>query len=187
MDLTKTLYLKDRTEWHAWLEEKYDKEKEIWLLFPKKGLGKSRIEYNDAVEEALSFGWIDSTVKRVDENFSAQKFSRRNPNSIYSQANIERLRLLVKEGKVIPSVLAVVKDILNEEFVIPADILKETKSNPQAYENFQKFSPAYQRIRIGFIDGARKRPEEFKKRSKYFIKMSEKNKMFGYGGISKYY
>jgi len=62
---------------------------------------------------------------------------------------------------VIPSVLAVVKDILNEEFVMPADILKEIKSNPQAYENFQKFSPAYQRIRIGFIDGARKRPEEF--------------------------
>ena len=80
-----------------------------------------------------------------------------------------------------------IRDILNEEFVIPEDILKEIKSNTQAYENFQKFPPSYQRIRIGFIEGARNRPEEFKKRLNYFIKMSEKNKMFGYGGIDKYY
>jgi uncharacterized protein YdeI (YjbR/CyaY-like superfamily) len=66
--------LKDRTEWHAWLEEKYDKEKDIWLLFPKKGLGKSRIEYNDAVEEALSFGWIDSLSKGLMRTFPLRSF-----------------------------------------------------------------------------------------------------------------
>jgi uncharacterized protein YdeI (YjbR/CyaY-like superfamily) len=187
MEIGKTLRVSVRNGWRKWLEKNYNKEKEIWLVFPKISSGKSRIEYNDAVEEALSFGWIDSTVKRIDENFTAQRFTPRNPKSRYSQANIERLRWLVKEGKVIPSVRDSIRDILNEEFVIPEDILKEIKSNTQAYENFQNFPPSYQRIRIGFIEGARSRPEEFKKRLNYFIKMSEKNKMFGYGGIDKYY
>ncbi len=187
MKIGKTLRVSGRNGWRKWLEKNYNKEKEIWLVFPKISSGKSRIEYNDAVEEALSFGWIDSTVKRIDENFTAQRFTPRNPKSRYSQANIERLKWLVKEGKVISSVRDSIRDILNEEFVIPKDILKEIKSNTQAYENFQKFPPPYQRIRIGFIEGARNRPEEFKKRLNYFIKMSEKNKTFGYGGIDKYY
>ena len=63
---------------------------------------KAGSNYNDDVEEALSFGWIDSTVKRTDENFTVQRFTPRNTKSRYSQANIERLRWLVKEGKVIP-------------------------------------------------------------------------------------
>lgn len=187
MEIGKTLRVSGRNGWRKWLEKNYNKEKEIWLVFPKISSGKSRIEYNDAVEEALSFGWIDSTVKKADENFTVQRFTPRNPKSRYSQANIERLRWLVKEGKVIPSVRDSIRDILNEEFVIPEDILKEIKSNTQAYENFQNFLPSYQRIRIGFVEGARSRPEEFKKRLNYFIKMSEKNKMFGYGGIDKYY
>jgi hypothetical protein len=71
--------------------------------------------------------------------------------------------------------------------VIPADIMAEIKSNKAAYENFKKFSPAYIRIRIGFIEGARSRPEEFRKRLRYFIKMSQADKIFGYGGIEKYF
>ena len=187
MKLGKTLYIQNRKDWRTWLEKNYDKEKEIWLIYPNKSSGRSRLEYNDAVEEALCFGWIDSTVKKVDENSFAQRFSPRNPKSGYSQANKERLRKLVKEGKVIPSVRASLGDILSEKFVIPPDILKKIKSNKPAWENFQKFSAEYQGIRIGFIDGARKRPDEFKKRLNYFIKMTEKNRQFGFGGIKKYY
>jgi uncharacterized protein YdeI (YjbR/CyaY-like superfamily) len=113
METGKTLRVSGRSEWRKWLEKNYDKEKEIWLVFPKVSSGKTRIEYNDAVEEALSFGWIDSTVKRIDENFTAQRFTPRNPKSRYSQANIERLKWLVKEGKVIPSVRDSIRDILN--------------------------------------------------------------------------
>ena len=78
-------------------------------------------------------------------------------------------------------------DLTAEKFVIPKDILKEIKSNKQAWKHFQKFSDAYKRIRIGFIDGARKRPAEFKKRLAHFIKMTEQNKQFGFGGIEKHY
>lgn len=187
MKLGKTLYIQNRKDWRTWLEKNYDKKKEIWLVYPNKSSGRSRIEYNDAVEEALCFGWIDSTVKKVDENSSAQRFSPRNPKSGYSQANKERLRKLVKEGKVIPSVRATLGEVLSGKFIIPPDILEKIKSNKPAWKNFQKFSPEYQRIRIGFIDGARKRPAEFKKRLNYFIKMTEKNKQFGFGGIKKYF
>jgi uncharacterized protein YdeI (YjbR/CyaY-like superfamily) len=187
MNIGKTLYVTDRNVWREWLSKNYDKEPEIWLVYPKKHTGKPRIPYNDAVEEALCFGWIDSTAKRIDEDFYAQRFSPRNPKSSYSQANKERLTKLVEQGKVIDSVLAMVGDILNEDFVMPLDIIKKIKSNNKAWENFKTFSPAYNRIRIAFIDAARKRPDEFKKRLNYFIKMTEKGKQFGFGGIEKYY
>ena len=74
MDIGKTLYVKDRKEWREWLESNFTREKEIWLVYPAVNSGKSRISYNDAVEEALDFGWIDSTVKRLDENSSASVF-----------------------------------------------------------------------------------------------------------------
>ena len=183
----KTIYVTDRNAWRTWLEENYDKEKEVWLIFPKKASGKPRIPYNDAVEEALCFGWIDSRVKRIDENSYAQRFTPRNPKSTYSQANIERLRELVRLGKVLPAVQATLGDVLTEEFVLPEDILEEIKTNKQAWENFQKFSPEYKRIRVAFIEGARNRPAEFHKRLRYFIEMTEKNKQFGFGGIEKYY
>jgi uncharacterized protein YdeI (YjbR/CyaY-like superfamily) len=187
MNLGKTVYFADRKAWREWLAEHYDKEKEIWLIYPKKASGKPRILYNDAVEEALCFGWIDSTIKRIDENSYALRFSPRNPKTPYSETNKVRLRELIKQGLVIPSVKTAVEEILYEEFVVPLDILEEIKKNKQAWINFQKFSPQYRRIRIAFIEGARNRPEEFEKRLKYFIKMTEKNKQFGFGGVEKHY
>lgn len=187
MDIGKTLHVSSRTEWRKWLKKNYKAEKEIWLVYYKKTSGKPRVEYNDAVEEALCFGWIDSNVKKIDDESFAQRFSRRNPKSGYSQANKERLRKLATDGKVIKDVLASLGDISVEKFEIPADILKAIKANKTAWVNFQNFSETYKRIRIAFIDGARNRPEEFKKRLNYFIKMTEKNKQFGFRGIEKYY
>jgi len=169
------------------LQANYKTEKEIWLIYYKKETGKPRIEYNDAVEEALCFGWIDSIIKTLDEEKTVQRFSPRKPKSSYSQANIERLRNLVAKKKVIKEVAETLTDVLKQEFVFPPDIMKAIQSNQEAWKNYQKFSDSYKRIRIAFIDGARKRPEEFKKRLKYFIEMTEKNKMIGFGGIEKHY
>jgi uncharacterized protein YdeI (YjbR/CyaY-like superfamily) len=187
MEITQTLYITNRKEWRKWLREHYKTEKEIWLVYYKKGTGKPRIEYNDAVEEALCFGWIDSIVRSIDEEKHAQRFSPRKPNSKYSPANKERLRTLLKQKKVIKEVRDTLGDLEGEKFVIPKDILAEIKSNKQAWKNFQKFSDPYKRIRIGFIEGARKRSAEFKKRLAYFIKMTEQGKQFGFGGIEKHY
>jgi uncharacterized protein YdeI (YjbR/CyaY-like superfamily) len=111
----------------------------------------------------------------------------RNPKTPYSQANKERLRKLVKQGKVSKAVVATLENILEETFEIPPDIINAIKANPKAWKNFQGLSESYIRIRIAFIDSARKRPDEFKKRLRYFIEMTEKNKRFGFGGIEKYY
>jgi len=186
-DGTKMLYVANGRDWRNWLKKHYKTEKEVWLVYYRKHTKKPRIAYNQAVEEALCFGWIDSRVKKVDEEKFAQRFSVRNPKTPYSQANRERLRRLIKKGKVARDVLAVLGDIGGETFEVPADILKAIKADKEAWKNYKGFSDAYKRIRIGFIEGARNRPLEFKKRLGYFIRMTEKNKRFGFGGIEKYY
>ncbi|HET7142838.1 MAG TPA: YdeI/OmpD-associated family protein [Anaerolineales bacterium] len=187
MEISKTLYITDRTDWRDWLKKNYKTEKEIWLVYYKKGTGKPRIEYNDAVQEALCFGWIDNIIKTLNDESTVQRFSPRKPKAKYSQANKERLRSLVDQGKVIKEVLVSVQDVLTEKFEFPPDILKAIQANKEAWKNYRKFSDTYKRIRIAFIDGARKRPDEFKKRLRHFIEMTEKNKMFGFGGIEKHY
>lgn len=187
MEISKTLYITNPKDWRKWLKQHHKTEAEVWLVYPKKATGKPRIEYNDAVEQALCFGWIDSIIKKLDDEHTVQRFSPRKPKAKYSQANIERLRTLIAQKKVIKEVADILTDILNAEFVIPPDILKAIQADREAWKNFQSFSDAYVRIRIAFIDAARKRPAEFIKRLRYFIEMTSKNKQIGFGGIEKHY
>ena len=187
MNISKTLHITKRAEWRKWLRGHYKTGKEIWLVYYKKATGKPRISYNDAVEEALCFGWIDSIVKPLNKESTVQRFSPRKPKAKYSQANIERLRALVARKKVIKEVRDSLGDILTKKFKIPADILKAIKASKPAWKNFRKFSASYKRIRIAYIDGARKRPAEFTKRLKHFIEMTEKNRLIGFGGIETHY
>lgn len=113
MELGKTLYVKDRARWRAWLERHHDKDKEIWLITYKKHTGKASLPYNDAVEEALCFGWIDSIVKRVDDERTAQRFSPRRSKSNLSDTNRERIRRLIAKGKMTETGLAKIKNQLD--------------------------------------------------------------------------
>jgi len=186
MNITKTLTVINRKDWRAWLKKHYKTEKEIWLIYDRKRTRRPRIPYNDAVEEALCFGWIDSTVKSLDEERLVQRFSPRNPKSAYSQANKERLRRMIARGRVRKDVAATLGDLAAEKFKIPADILKVLRADKRAWTNFQSFSGSYQRIRVAFIDSARDRPEEFQKRLRHFLQMTGKNKLYGFG-IETYY
>ncbi len=187
MNIGKTLYVPDRKSWRAWLGTHYRSEKEIWLVYHKKESGKTRIPYNDAVEEALCFGWIDSIIKKIDGERFAQRFSPRRPGRPYSQANRVRLRAMIAKGKVRREVLASLPEGTLGRFVVPPDILSAIKRNRRAWTNFRKLSGTYKEIRIGFIPGSRNRPEAFRKRLRYFIAMTEKNRLFGFGGIQKHY
>lgn len=185
---SKLLHLTERADWRAWLKSHYKTEEEIWLVYSKKHTGQPRISYNDAVEEALCFGWIDSIVKTVDEDHFAQRFSVRKNTSTWSQPNLERLRLLVAEGKVMPEVLKTLPKLPGDDgYEVPADILEALQANENAWSNFQGFSAPYIRIRIAYIEAARARPEEFEKRLANFIKKSAENKLIGHGGVEKYY
>jgi uncharacterized protein YdeI (YjbR/CyaY-like superfamily) len=187
MDSIKTLYITDRKDWRKWLEKNFNKEKNIWLIYPKKSSGKKRILYNDAVEEALCFGWIDSTIKSFDEDSSIQRFSPRNSKSTYSQQNKERMKWLLEQNMIHPSILKKAKQITSEKFTFPKDIIDTIKKDKTAWKNYTTFSDTYKRIRIAYIDNARENPEEFKKRFKNFIKKTRENKQIGFGGIEKHY
>ena len=175
----------DRKPWRAWLEANFDTA--IWLVYPNKASGEPRIVYNDAVEEALCFGWIDSIIKKLDSLHAVQRFTPRKRKGGYSQQNKERLRWLADEGLLHPSVRESVQDVLDEEYVFPEDILAAVRANDRAWEHFQGFSPAYRRIRVAYIDNARTRPEVYQSRLKNFIRATEQGKQIGYGGIEKYF
>jgi hypothetical protein len=96
------------------------------------------------------------------------------------------LRRLIKQRKVSKDVLATLDNVLTNEFAIPSDILQMLQANRKALENFQRYSSSYQRIRIAWIDGARDRPVEFQKRLTHFLRMTEKDKQYGFG-IESYF
>lgn len=181
-------YFLTRDEWRRWLSENFEIAREIWFVFPNKLSNKKSISYNDAVEEALCFGWIDSTVKSLDENNKIQRFTPRNHRSAYSQANKERLMWLLKNGMVHPKLEKEIKRIIASPFLFPGDIMRKIKADKIVWDNYQQFSDSYKRIRIAYIDAARKRPEEFEKRLNNFINKTRENKKIrGFGGIEKYY
>jgi len=183
MIIGKTLYVISRKDWHSWLAKNYDKKKEIWLIYYRKNSGKPRIPYNDAVEEALCYGWIDSIFKSIDDEKFAQRFSPRRKNSILSALNKERIRMLIKDNKMKDAGLKAVSHVFDkdkkEKFIIASDIMKSLKSCKEIWENFRKFPEHYKRIRIAWIEDTRDYPELFKKRLNYFLKMTAKNKKFG--------
>ncbi len=179
---------RDRREWRGWLEEHFETESEIWFVFPSKSSGERGVSYNDAVEEALCFGWIDGQAGTLDETHQLRRFTPRRPGSAYSQPNIERLILLDKQGMIHPKVRPSVEEIIAAPFVFPEDIIDAIRADKAAWKNYGTFSESYKRIRVAYIDAARKRPAEFEKRLKNFIKKTGENKLIvGYGGVDKYY
>ncbi len=185
MNIGKTLYLTNRKDWRSWLAKNHNKEKEIWLIYYRKSSGKLRIPYNDAVEEALCFGWIDGIIKNIDEEKFAQRFTPRRPKSSLSAMNRERIHRLMEQHKMTPIGLASIEQVFdadskNEKIKIAPDILKQLKANKQAWENFQKFSEGYKKVRMGFIESRRRHGNEaFQKSLQNFIRMTAKNKKFG--------
>lgn len=190
MEITQTLYVSTAEEWRQWLAENHRTAKDIWLMYPVKASGKQRIPYGDAVDEALCFGWIDSTAKRLDAETSLQRFSPRRKNSVLSEMNKERMRRLIAAGKMTNAGLESVKHhILNYsegmteisfgEFIFPEDILAEIQKDPEVWKNYNSFPEYYQRIRIAYIEEYRTSPEIFQRRLNYFIKKTKQNKRFG--------
>ena len=188
MEIIKTFYTSKREEWREWLSEHYETEREVWLVFPMQVSGECALSYNDAVEEALCFGWIDSTNKYLDPTHCARRFTPRRKGSAYSRPNIERLIWLDTQGMIHPSIRADVLPIIRAPYVFPEDILDAIRGDEMAWAHYQSFSEPYRRIRIAYIDAARARPEEFRKRLESFLRKTRDGKLIvGYGGIDKYY
>lgn len=182
------LYTSERTAWRDWLAANFETKTEIWFVFPTKAAGEPSLSYNDAVEEALCFGWIDSTIKHIDETHRAQRFTPRRNGSPYSQPNIERLRWLDARGLLHPKVRETVLPVISAPFVYPADILDALRQDAAAWAHYQALPEGYRRIRVAYIEAARDRPEEYRRRLRSFMEKTRRGKRIaGYGGIEKYY
>lgn len=171
MNADKLLYVNDRKTWRAWLEKHHQTVSEIWLIYYKKGSGRPRIPYEDAVEEALCFGWIDSLVKRLDEARYLQKFTPRRASSNWSQSNLRRARKLVREGRMTEAGLACARAALRagtaapapkpmpttkSRTTLPPEFRTALQARPAAWKNFRAFAPGYQRNYIHWITTAKR-------------------------------
>ena len=182
------VYCTNRQEWRQWLVSNFESAREVWFVFPTKASGEVGVAYNDAVEEALCFGWIDGVAGTLDPLHQLRRFTPRRKGSPYSRPNIERLIWLNEQGLLHPSVRTSVADLITLPFQFPADIIATLQQDQKVWEHYCAFSEPYKRIRVAYIDAARKRPAEFKRRLENFIAKTRQNRLIvGYGGIEKYY
>ena len=151
MEIRKTLYVPTRAEWRAWLTKHHESESEVWLIYYKQQSGRPRISYDDAVEEALCFGWIDSIVKRIDDEKFAQKFTPRRNTSKWSELNKRRLRKLIRERRMTDAGLARIDAATLREAKakptkgdgdIPPFVRQALRSNARAWKSFQSLTPS---------------------------------------------
>ncbi|MDQ6885567.1 MAG: hypothetical protein M3077_15230 [Candidatus Dormibacteraeota bacterium] len=118
MEIGKTLVVDSRTGWRRWLAKHHADHREIWLVYNKKASGKGGISYDESVEEALCYGWIDGLTKRIDEMTYTTRFTPRRPGSNWSESNVIRIGHLLKKGRITKSGLA----------VIPPDLVKSARA-----------------------------------------------------------
>lgn len=178
MEITQTLHATERSEWRQWLMDNHATAREIWLVHDMSG--GPRIPYIHTVEEALCFGWIDATIKKLDATRNAQRFSPRRRNSNWTELNKERCRRLIAQGLMTEAGLAVMPDLSPDAFVIPPDIHAALRADPQIWANFEAFPALYQRIRVSYIEGQRRvNADEFAKRLEKFLAFTRENKLFG--------
>jgi uncharacterized protein YdeI (YjbR/CyaY-like superfamily) len=186
--ISKTLYVTSRDEWRAWLANHHASESEIWLIYYKVHSGQPRIPYEDAVEEALCFGWIDSIVKRIDVQRYAQKFTPRRDCSTWSKSNIERARRLISEGRMTEVGLAKIDlAALGEEprakqgvhqHDIPGFVKQALMASPRAWKRFESLAASYRRNYIRWVMDA-KREVTRERRLREVISVLEQNKKLG--------
>jgi uncharacterized protein YdeI (YjbR/CyaY-like superfamily) len=139
----KIKYFENRKDWRKWLTDNFETASEIWFVFPRKSSGKKNILYNDAVEEALCFDWIDSTIKSLDNEHKIQRFTPRKPESAYSQANKERLKWLLENKMIHLKFEDKIRNVLSEPFIFPNDIIDRLKKDKTVWKNYQQFSDTY--------------------------------------------
>jgi uncharacterized protein YdeI (YjbR/CyaY-like superfamily) len=168
-----------RAEWRAWLERHHATEREVWLVYAKKRSGKPTVRYAEAVEEAICFGWIDTTVHPVDESFYQQKFTPRTNSKNWSKINLDRFDRMVKEGRMTdagrakrPADVAPPAARLHVRDPVPPFILRALAAHPAARNFFQELAPTYRRDYVRWIVEAKK-PETRQRRLEEAIRRLE--------------
>jgi uncharacterized protein YdeI (YjbR/CyaY-like superfamily) len=174
-------------QWRQWLARHHDSESEIWLVFHKLLTGVASIGYKEALDEALCFGWVDSLVKRLDDERYARKFTPRRVDSRWSEINRKRYAALKASGRLKPAGIKRAPtdrghDPLPARFEMPSStpacIQKALKKHPAALQHFEALSPSHQRRYLGWIESA-KRDETKARRLQEAIRLLSAGKPLG--------
>ncbi|UCE96390.1 MAG: YdeI/OmpD-associated family protein, partial [Candidatus Bathyarchaeota archaeon] len=189
MTREKKLFVTNRDEWREWLRDNHATVKEIWLINYRKATGKPSIPYEDAVEEALCFGWIDSIIKKIDDEKFIRKFTPRKNRSKWSELSKKRAKNMIEAGKMTEAGKVKIREAkesgewfkttpIRKDFTIPQFIRDGLETNEKALEFFNSLANSYKRNIIGWVASA-KREETRKKRLAEAISLLEQNKELG--------
>ncbi len=192
----KQIHPKTRKAWRLWLEKNHHASPGIWLIYYKKESGKPRVTYNESVEEALCFGWIDSLPRKLDLERTMLKFTPRKPKSVWSELNKKRIEQLIKNNLMTDAGLSKINlakkngswDILTKSDqqassnTLPKDFEEALKQFKNAFENFTAFPVSYRKQFLYWIDSA-KRAETRTARILQSVKMAAANKKPGPSGF----
>jgi uncharacterized protein YdeI (YjbR/CyaY-like superfamily) len=183
-DYTQAMAFESRQAWREWLSENHAKEKSIWIKIYKKQISISSVYYDEAVDEALCFGWVDSSIKRGNEEYYYQFFARRNPKSNWSRVNKAKVEKLIADGLMKEAGMQVIDyakengywtaldDV--ENLINPADLQMALDSNPTAKTYFEAFPRSVKRGILEWLLNARQE-ETRKKRINEIVTLAEKN------------
>ncbi|EOH97087.1 hypothetical protein UAW_01569 [Enterococcus haemoperoxidus ATCC BAA-382] len=178
MEIDNLLPITTRQELRNWLEANSTTKKYCWIIVSIKP-EPNKIQYLDAVEEALCFGWIDGIKKKVSDTQTAQRLSPRAKKSPWTELNKERVRRLERLGLMTDQGRNVLPDMSEESFEIDELIIQRLKADMETYETFLTFPELYRRIRIDTIQNYKHQPELFEKRLAKFLENTKAAKMYG--------
>jgi uncharacterized protein YdeI (YjbR/CyaY-like superfamily) len=178
-----TLHCRTREEWRAWLAKHHASSPGIWLIFYKGHTGQKSVGREDMVREALCFGWIDSLVKRLDDDRYAIKVTPRKPTSKWSNVNRKRWAELKSAGLLTEAGIAAAPTNATYDErptipTLPSYIAQAFQVNPEAWEFFQELAPSQRRLFVGWIHLA-KRPETREKRIRESIRLLSAHEKLG--------
>jgi len=178
----KTFDAQSAAQWRNWLSEHHATDSEVWLVFHKRHTAQPSIAYEDAVNEALCFGWVDSLIKRLDEDRYARKFTPRTAASKWSTANRKRYAELQATGRLEPA--GVMRPPTNRSgdaprpTEVPAYIQKALRAHPAALRNFEKLPPSHRRQYVAWIDSAKQEATKLRRLDQALV-MLESNQKLG--------
>ncbi len=178
-----TLYVTKADQWRAWLRENHAASPGVWLVYHKAHTGVDSLPYDDSVREALCYGWIDSTVRRLDERRYARKFTPRRPGSVWSASNRRRWAELRAEGRLAAPGLETAPDAAARKPQVeipelPAYFARALETRPAARECFQSLTKAQRRNFVTWVHIA-KRPETRARRIRESIELLAQGRKLG--------
>jgi len=173
-----------RTEWRAWLEDNHTRDDGVWLISYKKATGKPYVTYEEAVEEAICFGWVDSKISRLDEERAMRWFAPRRPGSSWSRSNKQRVEKMIAAGQMTAAGLAKIEAAKEdgtwnaldavENLEVPDDLAGALAAYDAAGANFEAFPRSVKRSILEWIASA-KRPATRRKRVEETARLAQDN------------